>query len=82
MSLWPDGANDFAGESKLFDRFLAGSIACAKEFALFLAPTINFYKRYAAAGRRRSPRGGETTGVRPSGRAPRSAWRRGSRAAT
>jgi len=32
----------------VFDRFLAGWIAYAKELALFLAPTINSYKRYAA----------------------------------
>ena len=32
----------------LFDRFLAGLIACFKELAIFLAPTINSYKRYAA----------------------------------
>jgi glutamine synthetase len=48
MSLWRGGANAFAGESELFDQFLAGWIACAKEFALFLAPNINSYKRYAA----------------------------------
>ena len=32
----------------LFRRFLAGQLACAKEFAIFFAPTINSYKRYAA----------------------------------
>jgi glutamine synthetase len=48
MSLWCDGANAFAGESKVFEQFLAGWIAYAKEFALFLAPNINSYKRYAA----------------------------------
>jgi glutamine synthetase len=47
-SLWRDGENAFAGEPEVFDRFLAGWIACAKELALFLAPTINSYKRYAA----------------------------------
>ncbi len=47
-SLWRDGENVFAGEGELFDRFLAGWIACTKELALFLAPTINSYKRYAA----------------------------------
>ena len=30
------------------EQFLAGWIACAKELALFLAPNINSYKRYAA----------------------------------
>jgi glutamine synthetase len=47
-SLWRDGANAFAGDSDVFRRFLAGWIACAKELALFLAPNINSYKRYAA----------------------------------
>jgi glutamine synthetase len=47
-SLWQDGANAFAGESEIFERFLAGWIACSKELAIFLAPTINSYKRYAA----------------------------------
>jgi glutamine synthetase len=47
-SLWRDGANAFATEQETFDRFLAGWIMCARELALFLAPTINSYKRYAA----------------------------------
>jgi glutamine synthetase len=47
-SLWRDGENAFAGESEVFRGFLAGWIACARELALFLAPTINSYKRYAA----------------------------------
>jgi glutamine synthetase len=47
-SLWRDGENAFAGESELFRRFLAGWIACARELALFLAPNINSYKRFAA----------------------------------
>jgi glutamine synthetase len=46
-SLWRDGENAF-GDAQVFDAFLAGWIACAKELALFLAPTINSYKRYAA----------------------------------
>jgi glutamine synthetase len=48
-SLWQDGVNAFAGKSELFERFLAGWIACGKEIALFLAPTINSYKRFAKA---------------------------------
>jgi glutamine synthetase len=48
-SLWRDGENIFAGDSDLFKQFLAGWIACARELALFFAPTINSYKRYAAA---------------------------------
>ena len=47
-SLWREGKNAFAAEGELFDRFLAGWIASAKELALFLAPNINSYKRYAA----------------------------------
>jgi len=47
-SLWRDGENAFAGSSDVFRHFLGGWIACAKELALFLAPTINSYKRYAA----------------------------------
>jgi glutamine synthetase len=47
-SLWADGKNAFEGESDTFKRYLAGQIACARELALFLAPTINSYKRYAA----------------------------------
>jgi glutamine synthetase len=47
-SLWRDGANAFGEENEVFGRFLAGWIACARELALFLAPTINSYKRYAA----------------------------------
>jgi glutamine synthetase len=47
-SLWRDGENAFAGESETFRRFLAGWIAGARELAIFLAPSINSYKRYAA----------------------------------
>jgi glutamine synthetase len=47
-SLWSDGKNLFAGESEAFKRFLAGWVACSKELAIFLAPTINSYKRYTA----------------------------------
>ena len=50
-SLWREGRNAFARggrQTPLFRRFLAGQIACARELAVFLAPTINSYKRYAA----------------------------------
>jgi glutamine synthetase len=47
-SLWRDGENAFAGESETFRQFLAGWISGARELALFLAPNINSYKRYAA----------------------------------
>jgi glutamine synthetase len=47
-SFWREGENVFAQDETVFERFLAGWIACAKELALFVAPTINSYKRYAA----------------------------------
>jgi len=47
-SLWRDGSAAFAGESEVFKQYLAGQIACASELAIFFAPTINSYKRYAA----------------------------------
>ena len=47
-SLFRDGEPAFRDDEALFDRFLAGQIACFKELAVFLAPTINSYKRYAA----------------------------------
>ena len=47
-SLFRDGEAAFASDDALFDQYLAGQIACAKELAIFFAPTINSYKRYAA----------------------------------
>ena len=47
-SLWRDDANAFADESPVFKHFLAGQIAGLRELAVFLAPSINSYKRYAA----------------------------------
>src|SRR5438094_6063084 len=47
-SLWRDGGSAFAGESDVFKQYLAGQIACARELAIFVAPAINSYKRYAA----------------------------------
>jgi glutamine synthetase len=47
-SLWRDGKNAFEGESNVFKRYLAGQIAALKELAIFVAPTINSYKRFAA----------------------------------
>jgi glutamine synthetase len=47
-SLWQDGKNAFDGESDVFKQYLAGQIAALKELAIFLAPTINSYKRFAA----------------------------------
>ncbi|NYJ73721.1 glutamine synthetase family protein [Allobranchiibius huperziae] len=48
-----DGAMVFAddvrdgGHSRLFDHFLAGLLATAREFTCFYAPNINSYKRFA-----------------------------------
>ena len=47
-SLWREGESAFAGESDVFKQYLAGQIACLKELAIFVAPTINSYKRFAA----------------------------------
>jgi glutamine synthetase len=47
-SLWQEDRNVFEGESDVFKQYLAGQIAGLKELALFVAPTINSYKRYAA----------------------------------
>jgi glutamine synthetase len=47
-SLWQEGENAFAGESELFRHYLAGQIACLADLAIFVAPTINSYKRFSA----------------------------------
>jgi glutamine synthetase len=47
-SLFHNGQPLFGDDDTLFDRFLAGQVACFEELAIFLAPTINSYKRYAA----------------------------------
>jgi glutamine synthetase len=47
-SLWREGENAFAGESEVFRRYLAGQIACLRELAVFVAPNVNSYKRYAS----------------------------------
>jgi glutamine synthetase len=47
-SLWKGDRNTFDGESETFRQYLAGHIAGASELAIFLAPNINSYKRYAA----------------------------------
>jgi glutamine synthetase len=47
-SLWRDGESAFAGETDVFEQYLAGQIACASELAIFFAPTVNSYKRFAA----------------------------------
>jgi glutamine synthetase len=47
-SLWRGDENAFAGESELFRHYLAGQIACLADLAIFVAPTVNSYKRFAA----------------------------------
>ncbi|MDP8948872.1 MAG: glutamine synthetase family protein [Actinomycetota bacterium] len=45
-----DGTPVFAdgdGFSKTFENFIAGQLACLREFTLFFAPNINSYKRFA-----------------------------------
>jgi glutamine synthetase len=45
-----DGSAVFAddhGFSKTFESFIAGQLACLREFTLFFAPNINSYKRFA-----------------------------------
>ncbi len=46
--MWRGSESAFAGETTEFERWLAGQIACLGELALFLAPNVNSYKRYAA----------------------------------
>jgi glutamine synthetase len=47
-SLWRTGEAAFASDDALFGQWLAGQIACLRELAVFLAPTVNSYKRFAA----------------------------------
>jgi glutamine synthetase len=42
-----DGTPVFAEQPELFERFVAGQLACLRELTLFKAPHINSYKRYA-----------------------------------
>jgi glutamine synthetase len=42
-----DGTPVFAEQPELFDRFLAGQLACLREMTLLKAPNINSYKRFA-----------------------------------
>ena len=41
------GANAFAADQTLFDRFLAGQLAAMRDLTLLFAPHVNSYKRYA-----------------------------------
>jgi glutamine synthetase len=40
------GGNAFAADRKLFDRFIAGQLACLRELTMFYAPHVNSYKRF------------------------------------
>jgi glutamine synthetase len=42
-----DGSNAFAADRQLFERFLAGQLACMAELTLLYAPQVNSYKRFA-----------------------------------
>ena len=42
------GGNAFAADRAMFDRFLAGQLACMEELTLMFAPHVNSYKRFAA----------------------------------
>ena len=42
-----DGTNAFGDDQTLFERFVAGQIACMRDLTLFFAPHVNSYKRFA-----------------------------------
>src|SRR3954449_2439409 len=41
-----DGTPVFGEQAEMFERFVAGQIACMRELTLFFAPNINSYKRF------------------------------------
>ena len=41
-----EGSNAFGGDRQLFERFLAGQLACLREMTLMYAPYANSYKRF------------------------------------
>jgi glutamine synthetase len=45
-SLASDDGNVFADDETVFERFVAGQLACLPEMTLFFAPQINSYKRF------------------------------------
>jgi glutamine synthetase len=47
LSLRRDGRAEFAADETLFERFVAGQLACLRELSLFYAPNVNSYKRFA-----------------------------------
>jgi glutamine synthetase len=46
LSLADDEGPLFARRSEVFDRFLAGQLACLRELTLLYAPNVNSYKRF------------------------------------
>jgi glutamine synthetase len=82
MSLWRDGESAFAGEGELgpvrcsdeFRWFLGGVLARVPDVMVFLAPTVNSYKRYVdgswAPTRIAWSDDNRTAGVRVVGRGP------------
>jgi glutamine synthetase len=40
------GRNAFAADETMFDRFIAGQLACLREMTLMFAPYVNSYKRF------------------------------------
>jgi glutamine synthetase len=46
FSLADDDGMVFARDSRVFEPFLAGQLACLRELTLLLAPNVNSYKRY------------------------------------
>ncbi|MGD9734966.1 MAG: glutamine synthetase family protein [Solirubrobacterales bacterium] len=42
-----DGGNAFAADEQMFQRFIAGQLACMEELTLLYAPHVNSYKRFA-----------------------------------
>ena len=85
-SLWRGDESAFAGETPEFAGWLAGQIANLKELAIFLAPNVNSYKRYAAGSWAPTTlawgRDNRTCGFRIVGTARRCGRRRGSPAPT
>ncbi len=41
------GGNAFAADRTMFERFIAGQLACMRESTLMYAPNVNSYKRFA-----------------------------------
>ena len=73
----PDGAPVFTdgdGHSDLFEHYLAGQLALARDMTLFLAPYINSYKRFQAGSFAPTKavwsRDNRTTGFRVVGHGP------------